>query len=67
MLLFGNESLTSLVYINIRHKLCVCTVRQAITVIKATIIKVLFAEMYVNVVFVIRCLYSAMSLTLVKE
>ena len=36
-------------------------------VIKATIIKVLFAEMYVNVVFVIRCLYSAMSLTLVKE
>ena len=36
-------------------------------VIKATIIKVLFAEMYVNVVFVIRCLYSAVSLTLVKE
>ena len=35
--------------------------------IKATIIKVLFAEMYVNVVFVIRCLYSAVSLTLVKE
>ena len=32
-----------------------------------TIIKVLFAEMYVNVVFVIRCLYSAVSLTLVKE
>ena len=31
-------------------------------VIKATIIKVLFAEMYVNVVFVIRCLYSAVSL-----
>ena len=29
--------------------------------------KVLFAEMYVNVVFVIRCLYSAVSLTLVKE
>ena len=28
-------------------------------VVKATIIKVLFAEMYVNVVFVIRCLYSA--------
>ena len=25
--------------------------------IKATIIKVLFAEIYVNVVFVIRCLY----------
>ena len=24
-------------------------------------------EMYVNVVFVIRCLYSAVSLTLVKE
>ena len=36
-------------------------------VIKATIIKVLFAEMYVNVVFVIRWLYRAMSLTLVKE
>ena len=36
-------------------------------VIKATIIKVLFAEMYVNVVFVIRCLYSAVSLTLVKK
>ena len=36
-------------------------------VIKATIIKVLFAEMYVNVVFVIRCLYSAVSLTLAKE
>ena len=36
-------------------------------VIKATIIKVLFAEMYVNVVFVIRCLYSAVSLTLLKE
>ena len=29
--------------------------------------KVLFAEMNVNVVFVIRCLYSAVSLTLVKE
>ena len=28
-------------------------------VIKATTIKVSFAEMYVNVVFVIRCLYSA--------
>ena len=39
----------------------------AIMVIKATVIKVLFAEMYVNVVFVIRCLYSAVSLTLVKE
>ena len=36
-------------------------------VIKATIIKLLFAEMYVNVVFVIRCLYSAVSLTLVKQ
>ena len=24
-------------------------------------------EMYVNVVFVVRCLYNAMSLTLVKE
>ena len=36
-------------------------------VIKATIIKVLLAEMYVNVVVVIRCLYSAVSLTLVKE
>ena len=36
-------------------------------VIKATIITVLFAEMYVNVFFVIRCLHSAMSLTLVKE
>ena len=28
---------------------------------------VLFAEMYINVVSVIRCLYSAVSLTLVKE
>ena len=36
-------------------------------VIKVTIIKALFAEMYVNVVFVIICLYSAVSLTLVKE
>ena len=36
-------------------------------VIKATTVKVLFAEMYVNVVFVTRCLYSAVSLTLVKE
>ena len=36
-------------------------------VIKAIIIKVLFAEMYVNVFFVIRCLYSTVSLTLVKE
>ena len=36
-------------------------------VIKATIIKVLFSEIYVNLVFVIRCLYSAVSLTLVKE
>ena len=35
-------------------------------VIKATIIKVLFAEMYGNVVIVIRCLYSAVSLTLTK-
>ena len=30
-------------------------------VIKATIIKCFFSEMYVNVVFVIRCLYSAVS------
>ena len=30
-------------------------------------IKVLFAQVYVNVVFVIRCLDSAVSLTLVKE
>ena len=44
-----------------------CIVRYAIMVIKATIIKVLFAEMYVNVVFVLRCLYNAVSLTLVKE
>ena len=36
-------------------------------VILATVIKVLFAEMYVKGVFVIRCLYSAVSLTLVKE
>ena len=36
-------------------------------VIKATIITVLFAEMYVNVVLVIICLYSAVSLTLIKE
>ena len=31
------------------------------------LIGVLFAEMYVNVVFVVRCLNSAVSLTLVKE
>ena len=36
-------------------------------VIKATIIKVLFTKIYVNVAFVIRCLYSAVILTLVKE
>ena len=30
-------------------------------VIKGTMIQVLFAERYVNVVFVIRCLYSAVS------
>ena len=36
-------------------------------VIKAAIIKVLYAEMHVNVVFVIRCLYSAVSLTLVQK
>ena len=39
-------------------------------VIKATIIIIIiifFAEMYVNLVFVIKCLYSAVSLTLVKE
>ena len=29
-------------------------------VIQDTIIKVSFAEMYVNMVFVIRCLYSAL-------
>ena len=51
----------------VRACVCVCIVRQAIMVIKATLSKVLFAEMYVNVVFVIRCLYSAESLTLVKE
>ena len=32
---------------------CVCIVREAVMVIKATVIKVLFTEMYVNVVFVI--------------
>ena len=31
------------------------------------LIKVLFVEMYVNVFFVIRCLYIAVSLTLVRE
>ena len=36
-------------------------------VIKATVIKVLFAEMYAGMVFVIRCFYSAVSLTLVKD
>ena len=36
-------------------------------VVKATIIKILFSEMYVNVAFVIRCLYGAVSLTLIKE
>ena len=36
-------------------------------VIKAAIIKVLFAEMYVSVVVVIRCLYSAVNLTLVNS
>ena len=29
--------------------------------------KVLFVEMFANVVFVINCLYSAVSLTLVRE
>ena len=54
----------------VRACMCVCVcVYCSIgdNVIQATIIKVLFAEMYVNVVFVIRCLYSAVSLTLVKE
>ena len=32
-----------------------------------TIFKVLLVEMYVNVVFVIRCLYCAVSLTVVRE
>ena len=36
-------------------------------VIKATIIKFLLAELYFDVVFVIICLYSAVSLTLNKE
>ena len=36
-------------------------------VIKATINFCLLTEMYVNVVFVIRRLHSAMSLTLVNE
>ena len=36
-------------------------------IIKATIIKVLFTKIYVNVAFVIRCLYSAVRLTLLKE
>ena len=44
--------------------LCVCVCVCVAMVTKAAKIKVLFAEMYVNVVFVIRCLYSAVSLTL---
>ena len=48
------------IYIYICGCVCVCIVQKVI-------IKVLFAEMYVNVVFVIRCLYSAVSLTLIKE
>ena len=36
-------------------------------VIEATMIKILFAQMYVKVVFLIRLLYSAVSLTLVEE
>ena len=32
-----------------------------------TIFKVPFVEMYINMVFVVSCLYSAMSLTLVRE
>ena len=36
-------------------------------VVEATMITVLFAQMYVNVVFLIRFLYSAVSLTLVEE
>ena len=51
----------------VRMSVCVYVVRQAIMVINASIIKVLFAEMYVKVVFVIRCLYSAVRLTLLKE
>ena len=46
-------------------RVCVCVCVAMVT--KAAKIKVLFAEMYVNVVFVIRCLYSTLSLTLVKE
>ena len=47
----------------VRVCVCVCIVRQAIIVIKTTIIKFLFAQICVYVVFVIRCLYSAVSLT----
>ena len=36
-------------------------------VVEATMITVLFAQMYVNVVFLIIFLYSAVSLTLVEE
>jgi len=32
-----------------------------------TIFMVVFGEMFFNIVFVIRCLYRAVSLTLVKE
>ena len=32
-----------------------------------TIFKVLFVAMYVNVFFIMSCLYSAVSLTLVRE
>ena len=49
------------------HEWCGSGIDRQIIVILATIIKVLFAEMYAKVVFVIRCLYSAVSLTLVKE
>ena len=52
---------------SVRPAVCHCCSTATVTK-AATIIKVLFAEMYVNVVFVvIRCLNSAVSLTVVSS
>ena len=47
---------------------CVCvSLSLSLSEWSTTVFKVLFVEMYVNVVFVIRCFYSAVSLILVRE
>ena len=47
----------------VRMSLCVCVC----VCVCVVVVVVVLVEMYANVVFVIRCLYSAVSLTLVKE